>query len=711
MPSDEFVALEQSSDQLGIQSTRRKQTIQNFATLGVATLVLCAFILVSVMPKGGDKLDPGLSDNEQTFLLTPTAAGAEAHLRKFTSETHVAGTAGDFHMAEYVRAQLESFGFEAAIENVSVLLNYPTGAPYVAIVDADGAEAEVDITEPALSADATSDVADRNHTFHGYSPAGDVTAEVVYANFGMPDDFETLKDLGVDVSGKIVLVRYGKCFRGLKVMLAQQHGAVGVIIYSDPNEDGSSQGTVYPGGPWRPPHGVQRGSVQFLVLCPGDPSRTAGPGTPEESCGHSQEELISQIPSIPMGYDPAALLLARMGGPTPSNFKGGLPDVPYAVGPSDFRLRLRVESEYVTTPIPNVIGRLRGSEDRSVIIGNHRDAWVYGAADPNSGTASMLEVARGLGHIKSHGWTPKRSIIVGSWSGEEYGLLGSTAWAENNAEEVKKAYAYLNVDTAVSGEKLVAGGSFALLDAFADVLGVVQGVASRPLAETWRAQDWQVLGSGSDYSVFLDHFGVPSVDFYFSRTDSSGHESPYGQYHSVYDSFDWVKNFAGGQPGRAFEYMKIAAQVWGLLALRLADADRVPFNHTREAEAVDHWVNALPADLGLDRQPLLDSVAAYKSAARAADALAGASNDQLAFTEQQFASDVGLPDRKWFRHTLQAPGFSLGYGSVVLPGITEAIEGGDRSLAQEQIQATAGAICRAASYLSGGEPSCAVVAV
>jgi len=646
----------------------------------------------------------GAEPSEETFLAAPSAEGAAAHLRRLTSEPHVAGTPGDFRMAEYVRSQLESFGFEAVMEPVNALLSYPTDAPYVATLDGDGTEEPLDVAERPLGEDATSDVADRNHTFHGYAPAGDVTGEIVYANFGRPQDFDAIDSLGVSVVGKVVVVRYGKCFRGLKVWNAQRRGAVGVIIYSDPHEDGTTQGEVYPKGPWRPPFGVQRGSVQFNSLCGGDPSRAAGPGTPEEVCGFSQQDLIPNITSLPIGYAPAATLLARLEGPTPDGFKGGLEGVPYAVGPSGFKLRLRTRNKFVTAPIPNVIARLRGSEDRPVILGNHRDAWVFGAADPNSGTATLLEVARGLGQLLKGGWRPRRTLLLASWSGEEYGLVGSTAWAELHAEEVSKAYAYINVDTAVSGNYLAAAGSFALRDAFAEVLERVSGPDGEPLSRSW-SREWQVLGSGSDYTVFLDHFGVPSVDFEFTRTDANGRETSYGQYHSVYDSFDWMKNFGGGGPGQAFKYMRAAAQVWGLLGLRLADRPLAPFNHSRQAEGMERWAGELPP--GLDLTPLREGIAEYAAAAEAAAAEAASTEppkdlgDRLAYAERQFLVGEGLPGRKWYRHTLQAPGIELGYGSVSFPGVAEALQAGQKGVAEAQLQVAARCVRRAAAFLRG----------
>ena len=302
-------------------------------------------------------------------------------------------------------------------------------------------------------------------TFNGYAPSGDVTAPAVYANYGTPDDFDALAGAGVDVKGKVVLVRYGQCFRGLKAMNAQDRGASAVIIYSDPADDGYGRGTVYPDGPWRPASAVQRGSAQFMSLCAGDPFRAderyAAAGLSTESlCSYSANDTVPSIPVLPMSYGDAAPILAALGGAAaPTGFAGGIEGLEYTLGPSEGTVvRVTADNRFVTTPIWNVVATVPGSlpadEDQPVLLGNHRDAWVFGAADPNSGTAAMIEVARGLGALLEAGWRPKRTIKLLSWSGEEYGLLGSTGWGELNAEALKRAVAYLNIDVATSGDQL-----------------------------------------------------------------------------------------------------------------------------------------------------------------------------------------------------------------------------------------------------------------
>lgn len=689
---------------------------------------------------------------ESNFLKTPTADGAEAHLRYITSKPHIAGMEGDFEMAEYVRSQMEAFGLRSYIENVSVFLNYPSAPPSLDLLKQveqvsialsaeetviympDGSawsSTPINLAEPALSGDSTSDTIWRNHTFLGYAPSGEAEGELVYANYGTPQDFEVLRNAGVDVAGKIVLVRYGECFRGLKVRNAQESGALAVLIYSDPFDDGFVQGPVYPEGPWRPEYGVQRGSVQFNSLCGGDPKRAAGPHSVEELCGYHADELIPKIPAVPLSYGSATQLLQQLGGKAgPADFKGGL-SVNYTMGPSGFRLHLRTQHFEKTTPIPNVVTVIEGLDAeggsatiRPVLLGNHRDAWVFGAADPNSGTASLLELGRGLGALVKGGWKPLRTIMLLSWSGEEYGLLGSTAWAELHEDIVSKSVAYLNVDVAVQGSSFNAGGTFALRDL------LIAAAASVPVpggnGTLVLDRPWHPIGSGSDYTVFLDHFGVASMDFSFERRGSKNDVAQYGQYHSIYDSFDWMAKFGGGgqgsgKPNTSFQNMRAMAQVWGLVAMRLADDVFLAFNHTAQAEALEAWRSELAQEVGraLDTTSLQASIASYGSAAdkvakEVSDTLlgkvrgqrnSGDLNDRLAFTERQFTAKGGLPDRKWYKHLLQAPGIDLGYEAQVYPGVRDMILRKDLANAQIQLELVAARIIAAARFLEGAVSS------
>lgn len=498
---------------------------------------------------------------EEAFVSHLDADSAREHLKYITAVPHMAGTAGDLRNAEYVQEKWQSYGIkDAHIEALPALLSYPQQDQRpslellgVTALSGGGTVNEVlfeaSLAEPFLPQDPTSDNWLRNHTYLGYSPSGDVTAELVYANYGTPDDFQVLESAGIEAEGKIVLVRYGHCFRGLKVMNAQSRGAVGVLIYSDPNEDGFKAGETYPDGPWRPSFGVQRGSVQFLSLCPGDPARAASTsGTTEELCGYKPEEVRPKIPVLPISYGDAEPFLKSLEGSTvaPAFFQGGL-NMTYHLGPSPTsQVHFATHSEETISDIWNVIGVVPSKHygtprDRLVVLGNHRDAWVTGAVDPNSGTAAQLEVAKGLGALLQKGWQPRRTIILCSWSGEELGLIGSTAWGEANQEELtRKAVAYINVDSAVSGPFFTAKATAAMKDVIEELQGEVLhpyspgGEAS--ISSNWTTGPVGILGSGSDYTVFLDRLGIASVDM-GSVISREGRQ--YGMYHSTYDSFSW----------------------------------------------------------------------------------------------------------------------------------------------------------------------------
>ena len=660
---------------------------------------------------------------EREFLAVPTAGGARASLQHITSRPHVAGTPGDHAMAVYVRDEIRKAGIaDAEIEPQTVLLTYPLNRS-LDLVDGDGKVVlRAPLSEAILPSDPTSDTWWRNHTFNAYSPSGDVTSEVVYANYGFPEDFEALKAAGIDPRGKVALMRYGKCFRGLKAMNAERNGALAALIYSDPEEDGYAKGSVYPDGPWRPPSSVQRGSIQFISLCPGDPSRAYLPeGELEALCGYNQSELIPNIPTLPLSYEDAAPLLKSLGGPNaPPNFRGAL-NLTYRLGPSTgVRARLSIRNSFEKRPVWNVLAKVGGTlppdADQPIFLGNHRDAWVYGAADPNSGTAQLIEVAKGLGALLRTGWRPRRSLVLCSWSGEEYGLLGSTAYSEVHAKTpmVSRALAYLNVDTGVSGANFRAQGTPSFGRVLAGALGAISDPA-RPghtIADSWNG-DLSVLGSGSDYTAYLDHLGIPSLDLAFSPKDA-----PYGVYHSVFDSFEWMDTV--GDPG--FQYHVAMAQLWGLIAIRLAGTAGeapapLPLNFTLQAEAIGAYIadaKARPNGTKLDYTALDAAHAKFAAAARKVLQAEGAAveandvaavealNEQLAYTERQFLLDDGLPGRKYFKHVLQAPGLYTGYAPKTLPGVYDAVSALDWPRARAQAALAAAHIEKAAAFLENG---------
>lgn len=644
-----------------------------------------------------------IGPQENVFLKAISRISARASLKHITSKPHVAGTRGDLEMARYVQQRFEEAGIkDAAVDPQEVLLAYPVERSLSLLDEAGHPVVRAGLSEYILDKDSTSNTWWRNHTFNGYSPSGNASGKIVYANFGLPEDFAALRDAGVSVEGAIVIMRYGRCFRGLKAKNAQEAGGIAALIYSDPEQDGYGQGSIYPNGPWRPKSSVQRGSIQFISTCAGDPSRAYAPHgkTVEEVCGYKQEELIPKIPVLPLSYGDALPFLKSLGGPeAPPSFRGAL-NITYRLGPTQ-RLTavLHVENKFQTSPVWNVIAKIPGTlskkEDQPVILGNHRDAWVYGAADPNSGTAQMIEVARGLGALLKTGWRPLRTIILCSWSGEEYGLLGSTAWAEVNGDSpsgevdksgiLSRALAYLNVDTGVSGTKFVASGTPPLARVLAAVLGQVRDPRSRrPLSELWGAGELRALGSGSDYTAFIDHLGIASLDMSFSPESGA----MYGVYHSVYDSFSWMAT--QGDP--TFEYHAAMASIWGLVALRLAGTSKaplmpLPLDITLQADAIGGYIAEVIDMLNETTRPRLNFSAvdgAHKKFAEAAkdvmyearqlarnkrargrDAQVKSLNDRLVLLERKFLTVEGLPGRKWFRHCLQAPGLYTDRKSVV----------------------------------------------
>src|SRR6202142_1812966 len=433
--------------------------------------------------------------------------------------------------------------------------------------------------------------------YNGMSAAGDAEAEVVYANYGSPADFDKLKQMNIDVRGKIAIVRYGENFRGVKAFVAQERGAAGVIIYSDPKDDGYYRGDAYPKGPWRPASGVQRGSVGFMFQFPGDPTTPGVASTPtlpdDKRVAPSASEQLPKIPVTPLSYADAAPILEHLGGPpSPREWQGALPFT-YHVGPGPAKVKMHLKQDYQFRTIWDVIGKVPGtsSPDEWVVAGNHRDAWVYGAVDPNSGTAAMLETVHGIGELLKSGWKPKRTIVFASWDAEEEGLMGSTEWGEEHTQELANAAAYFNMDVAVSGKKFGASAEPTLKEFIREITKAIPSPQGGTVYAEWkksmrpkddyhpgensRAPAAEVsgdvpvgdLGSGSDYSVFLQHLGVPSTDI--------GSSGSYGVYHSAFDNFAWFKKF--GDPD--FLYEQQMARVYGLEALRMADADVLPYDY------------------------------------------------------------------------------------------------------------------------------------
>lgn len=697
-------------------------------------------------------------------------------LRTLTEEPHVAGTPADYRTATFVRDKLNSWGWKAELEEFEVMLNYPVvrrkggsepPTPSLEILRPDPLELAVD--EKTNPADKDSASPDSWPAFHGYGVSGTAAGQVVYANYGRPEDFETLTSLGVEVRGRIVLARYGKLFRGLKVREAQKRGAIGVLIFSDPADDGYARGDVYPNGPFRPGSAIQRGSVQFLSFGPGDPSTPGVPSLPgaqrlpihprfgfpldaaevadwEGKTGLKRIDAFAAIPALPISYDAARPILERLAGPNvPADWQGALP-LAYHAGPGPVEVRFSTEQEYRVRKIWNVVARLEGREEpnQEIMIGNHRDAWTYGAVDPSSGTAATMEMCRVLGAAYAEGWRPRRTLVYASWDGEEYGLVGSTEHAEAHAAKLgKNAALMLNVDSAVSGTSLDLEGIPSLRTLILDAAATVTDPrTSVSLKETWLKSEraaWDArpvrpdpefwkrtgpdaaknalteaggeepfmpklgdLGSGSDYTAFVDHLGIPAMDINFGGR--------YGVYHSTYDNFFWMEKF--GDP--EFVQHATAARLYTAIVHEAASRPVLPLRFVPYAEAIEGYVDDIRSMTILKNRPvasvgkarfeiegidfLAPAVKDFRSEAtetdKALDAIASgkqpeaakltAVNDALVQVERAFLHPGGLPGRPWYKHVIYAPGLTTGYASWPLPGLRQAVIGSDKAMAKDQ---------------------------
>lgn len=662
---------------------------------------------------------------EERFRAVPAPTSAREHLRILTREPHIAGTKEDYDTAIYVRDQLRRYGIAAELKEYDVWLNYPKAPSIVELIAS--RRQRLNIHEPVVPGDPSTSHPKITPLFNGYSATGDVTAPVVYANYGLPNDYDDLKKAGVDVKGKIVLVRYGNSFRGVKAKVAEDHGAIGCIIYSDPADDGYMQGDIYPKGPWRPGESGQRGSVQYLFDYPGDPLTPGRPAIPGvERLKPEEATDLTRIPVQPISYDAARAILSVLKGPVrPRGFQGGLPFAYHLGGTNDVKLRLKTDMDYKIRKIWNVIARIDGNEekDRWVILGNHRDAWVFGAVDPNSGTSAMLEVGRGFGELLKQGWKPRRTIIFGSWDAEEYGLVGSVEWVEELAPELReKAVAYLNLDSAVSGPHFGASSVPSLWKLMrATTVDVKDPKTGKSVYQQWQDRSREgrpegepntgearigPLGSGSDYTPFLQHLGIPSTDMGFG--------GDYGVYHSAYDSFHWMDQF--GDPG--FVYHVAAAQIWGTLALRLVEADALPFDYTDYAKQIrDYFSEALRVAGRRNLASAFDEKSmnqALDDFAREAervnklrqDAVRDSDrarlvrvNDALIQTERQLIDPRGLRGRAWYKHQIYAPGFYTGYAAQPLTDFRQALDDRNGENAKEALEKIVQAIKRATTTL------------
>ncbi|MEK6406595.1 MAG: transferrin receptor-like dimerization domain-containing protein [Acidobacteriota bacterium] len=646
------------------------------------------------------------SNWEEKMRALPKPELLREYMKHLSAEPHHTGSAYDKQNAEWIRDKFKSWGINAKLEEFEVLFPTPTERVLEML---EPTHFRARLKEPAIAEDPDSGDANQLPTYNAYSIDGDVTGQLVYVNYGVPADYEELAKLGVDVKGKIVIARYGGSWRGIKPKVAAEHGAIGCLIYSDPKDDGYYQGDVFPQGPYRPEQGAQRGSVMDMPIHPGDPL-TPGWGAVKGArrIPREQAEVITKIPVLPISYGDALPMLRELTGPVaPDAWRGAL-GITYHIGGGPARVRLKVSFDWSMKTLYNVIARIEGGAypDEWVISGNHHDAWVNGAEDPTSGMVTVLETGRALGELLKQGWRPKRTIIMCAWDGEEQGLLGSTEWVETHADELKqKAVAYLNSDSTGKG-RLNVGGSHSLERFINEVARDVQqpgakksvwdAMKERRVEQARTDEDKKelneradlrigALGSGSDYTPFLQHLGIASMNTGFGG-DGGG-----GIYHSVYDSFAWYIKF--GDP--TFEHGRALSQVNGTIVMRLASADVLPFEFTNLADTIGRYVDEIykltmggKRQRDIDLSPLKSAVKSLgESARRYEDALGRASasgfkqvkqakslNQLLYQSERKLTSEQGLPRRPWFRHQIYAPGFYTGYGVKTIPGVREAIE-------------------------------------
>jgi len=670
---------------------------------------------------------------ESRFLAVPDRKLAQEHLRILTQAPHMAGTPEDKATADYVAQKFREAGLSTEIVEYKIWMNYP-------------AEISVDVTAPAdvhmhgptrehVDGDPYQDDPRVVTPASGMSPSGDVEADVVYANYGTPADFQKLEDLKIDLHGKIVIARYGQNYRGVKADLAYQHGAAGLILYSDPADDGGKRGPVYPAGPWRPETSVQRGSISAIWQFPGDvttPGIASVPSLdPSQRIKAENSAAMAKIPTTPLSAADADPILQHLAGQAvPDDWRGGLP-FEYHTGPGPIRIKLHLKQDFQLRTIWDVIGTIRGNTwpDSVVLAGNHRDAWVFGAVDPNSGTAAMLEAVHAFANLLKSGWKPKRTIVLGSWDAEEEGLIGSTEWGEQHPELQTTAVAYFNTDMAVSGPKFGAAAVPSLKQFVRDITKAVSDPDGGNVYERWKAlssgsaaktdsretststyrpplassTDVPVsdLGSGSDFTVFLQHLGIASTDI--------GSVGDYGVYHSAFDNFSWFTKF--GDP--TFAHEQKMARIFGLEILRMADCDVLPYDFEQYGKEVGEYIAAAEkraAALSSGSSPEFGR--ASEAAKRLAEAgariavlqkntsgnVAGL-NAKLVEADRALLLTSGLPGRPWFRHAVFAPGKHAGYAAAVIPGVNDSIDEKDSSELPKQLRALTSSLDHAASIL------------
>lgn len=658
------------------------------------------------------------SARERTYEKQMYALASPTQIRTFhrylTAEPHTAGSKRNDELAHWLAEKWEQQGIEdVTIQEYDVLDSKPRN---VSVELVSPVVYRTRLREEPLRQDADTKNSEISKAYFGFSASGDVTAPVIYANFGNPEDYAYLRTHGIDVRGKIVLVRYsgpygqrGYSYRGFKAYTAQKLGAAAILIYSDPAQDGYAKGKVFPNGPWGPASNIQRGAITYDFLEPGDPTTPGWASTPgAKHISANDSRSMPNIIGVPLSWSDAEPILKNIGGAVAPKFWQGALHLRYRLG-GQARVRVHVEMDNSIKPYYDVVGRITGSEhpDEWIILGNHRDAWVFGGVDPSSGTASMLELTHDLGQLLKKGMRPKRTLVFADWDGEEYALTGSTEWGEQHASELRKnAVAYLNVDYSASGPNFHGSAVPSLAPLLVEVSRAVPAPSGgSTLYDEWHASLAQELerptvpddelvdtqiGSGSDHTVFLNHLGIPSVLLEF--------DGSYGVYHSAYDDFYWINHF--GDPG--YRNQALMTELWGTLALRLADSDILPYDFAFYARQIRSYVHQLDARSNLrahlDLAPIEKRIDAFEAAATSLNQTTSAAlasgnvsapaaeilNRALMQVERNWCNPNGIPGRPWFQHVLYASRYT--YAHLELPGIAEAAEKADWHVVAQQTE-------------------------
>lgn len=657
----------------------------------------------SAQPIAGFTSEKTVWERQYEALLKaiPDPLMCQQHSIALTEHPTLLGSDWDWWNVQYSLEQLRSYGLHPELKTYYVYMSLPQSiqvemiAPtsYTAKTKEDGWLWQRYFDDVVVG-------------YNAYSPSGDVTAELVYVNYGVPEDYAQLAKMGIDITGKIAIARYGKVYRGVKNKVAHEHGAAGLILFSDPSDDGYVKGPVYPDGPWRPADGIQRGTLTYLFNYPGDPLTPGWAATENASrlTPDNAPSLPHAVPTTPLAYREAEPLLRAIGGPeAPADWQGGLPFT-YHVGAGPAKVHLKLDIAYEVRPIWDIIVKIEGSKypDQWVVLGAHRDGWTYGASDSNSGYVVVMEIARALAQLQKQGWRPERTIVLGGWDGEEYGQLGSTEWAEEFQQQLgKNAVVYVDLDSAGGASYFTAAGVPSLDALLYEVTKEVEEprTPGHSVYEDWLSRSSRSvpfidrLGGGYDYQVWIDHLGVPTIQMVFDYLAC-------GNYHSAYDDLYFMEHW--GDPG--YLHHAAMAKLAGITALRLANADILPFKYSSYASEVASYLGSLntqqeklygdvvvsfaremaqatawqhaAADLETQTESMLD---ANPSIPKALAEKVAFINRRLLQQERDLTQAQGLPDRPWFRHIIYAPGVYTGYAVQYLPALEDSLETGEWS--------------------------------